>query len=746
MLKIIYFNILCVVFLFAADTPDEKATLSGFIYDQSNKESLPFVNVYIKELKIGTTSNIEGYYAIPNIPEGVFQVQFSLLGYATQYQNIDTRASKKIVQDILLIDKAFQVEEVVISAEKEEEKRSTQTGRIVLQAKDIEALPSIGESDVFRALQLMPGVKATSEISSGLNVRGGSTDQNLILLDGTVVYNPSHLFGFFSTFNNDAIKDIDLMKGGFPAEYGGRLSSVLNVTNIDGDRVHTHGKASVSLLSTRLTGEGPLGNGSWFLSGRRTYFDQIVSLTGLDKGNDALPLYYFYDSNLKINQDFGENDKLSFVGYFGQDDLTFSLGDNELSIKMRWGNKTGALRWTHVFSQTLFSNFTASYSHYASNTDFDFGGVGFGQSNTTEDFSLRGDVDFFWTNDHLVKIGGWWSQYRITYDMSGDGKPYGFLERPAQISFYAQDEWTIDDRWKLQGGGRFEYQDLSQQAGIGPRFNARYNIDEVSSLKFATGVYYQFLMAVPAGTDNGFSPFDIWVPINRKMNMSKSYDFVFGYDTKKYAGIDFSIESYYKVFRNLLYFKNEITYTKDVSTLFHVGDGRAFGFEFFLRKKIGEITGTAGYTLAWTYRKFPELNSGNEFQPKFDRRHDVALTLNYQWTEKWSINAVFTYATGQAYTQAVAEYSTYFMNVRNDNALPGPLFNRRLSPYHRMDIGVTKKTSLFGLQGNWYFQIYNIYNRRNVWFKQFNTSKNPTEITDIKLLPIIPTFGFDFSF
>ena len=336
-----------------------------------------------------------------------------------------------------------------------------------MQAKDIASLPTIGEADVFRALQLMPGVKATSEISSGLNVRGGSTDQNLILLDGTVVYNPSHLFGFFSTFNNDAVKDIDLMKGGFPAEYGGRLSSVLNVTNIDGDRVNTHGKASISLLSTRVTGEGPLGNGSWFLSGRRTYFDQFVSLAGLDKGDNAIPLYYFYDANLKINQDISTDDKVSFVGYLGQDDLKFELGDNELSLNMRWGNRTGASKWTHVFSQTLFSNFTASSIRYVSQTSFDFGGFGFTQSNTTNDFSLRGDVDLFWTNDHLLKIGGWWSQYRVTYTSSAsDVDAYEFLERPAQVSFYVQDEWRMSERWTMQVGGRFEYQDLLRKQGL----------------------------------------------------------------------------------------------------------------------------------------------------------------------------------------------------------------------------------------------------------------------------------------
>ncbi|MEW5799067.1 MAG: TonB-dependent receptor [Bacteroidota bacterium] len=724
----------------------EKAVLSGFVRDKANKESLPFANVYIKQLKIGAATNIEGYYAIPNIPEGEYEVQYSLLGYQPQTVLINTMQNKRIVQDIYLSDQSVQISEVVINAEAEEEKRTTQTGRIVLQARDIATLPTIGEADVFRALQLMPGVKATSEISSGLNVRGGSTDQNLILLDGTVVYNPSHLFGFFSTFNNDAIKDIDLMKGGFPAEYGGRLSSVLNVTNIDGDRVNTHGKASISLLSTRVTGEGPLGNGSWFLSGRRTYFDQFVAAAKLDTGKDAIPLYYFYDANAKLNQDFDENDKVSFVGYLGQDDLKFALGQNELSINMRWGNRTGALKWTHVFNQTLFSNFTASYSRYVSRTIFNFGGTGFAQSNSINDFSLKGDLDFFWTNDHLIKIGAWWSQYRVTYTTSGDGDPYEFLERPAQASFYVQDEWRASERWTLQGGVRVEYQDLSKQTGVGPRFNARYNVDESSSIKFATGLYYQFLMAVPAGSDNGFSPFDIWVPINKKMTMSKSYDFVLGYESRHLEGMSISLETYYKIFRDILYFKNEITYTKDVSELFYSGTGRALGGEIFIQKKVGDLTGMIGYTLAWTYRKYPQLNNGEEFQPKYDRRNDVTFAANYQLDENWKFGTVFTYATGQAYTQAVGEYSTFEQGIRTDRPLAGPLFNRRLSPYHRMDVSITKRASFFGLHGSWYFQIFNIYNRRNVWFKAFDTSKNPTEITDVKLLPIIPTFGLDFSF
>ncbi len=724
----------------------QSATISGFIRDKANKESLPYATVAIKELKIGTATNIEGYYAIPSIPEGEYTVTVTLLGYQTSTFPIDTRKNKRIVKDIFLSDQAVQVSEVIVEAEKEEEKRSTQTGRISMQAKDIAQLPTIGEADVFRALQMMPGVKATSEISTGLNIRGGSTDQNLILLDGTVVYNPSHLFGFFSTFNNDAIKDIVLMKGGFPAEYGGRLSSVLNVTNIDGDRVSTHGKASISMLSTRVTGEGPIGNGSWFLSGRRTYFDKLIDWAGLDTGANALPLYYFYDANLKLNQDFGEDDKVSFVGYLGDDDLIFKVGDGELELNMLWGNRTGALKWTHVFSQTLFSNITASYSKYKAIIGGDLGGTGFSNVNSVQDYSVRADVDFFATNDHLVKLGVWWSQYDIRYRESFDGDPYEFKERPAQISFYGQDEWTINERWKAQFGLRVEYQDLTKHITLGPRVNVRFNIDEYSTLKLASGMYYQFLNAVPAGSDNGFSPFDIWVPLNEKMNPSRSTDFVLGYENSFFEDVKISVETYYKRYRDVLLFKREITQTLDVSELFYVGQGRSYGLEFFIQKQSGQLTGMIGYTLAWTHRTFDALNEGREFMPKFDRRHDLTLAGNYQFDELWKLSSVFTFSTGQSYTPATGVYQDVSTGNPNTVVIPGELYSKRLLPYHRWDLSLHKKITMFDLDGSWYFQIFNVYNYRNIWFKNFDYSENPIEVTDVKLLPIIPSFGVEFKF
>ena len=745
MMQFSFLLLLLSSFLFAAD-PMPSGVLSGFIRDKSNGESLPYANIFLKEEKIGSTSNVQGYFVIPRVPAGKHSVQVSLLGYKTVTFTMESDGVTSVVRNIDLEQQAIQAGEVVISAEKIEQQRTTQTGRIVMKAKDLESLPSIGEADVFRALQTMPGVKAISEISSGLYVRGGSSDQNLILLDGTVVYNPSHLFGFFSTFNNDAIKDAELIKGGFPAEYGGRLSSVLNVTNIDGNRNEFHGKGSVSLISSRLTAEGPVGNGSWFLSGRRTYFDVFMRAAGLDKGKDPLPLYYFYDANGKLNQDFGQDDKVSIVTYLGSDDLTFNPVKS-LGIAMWWGNQTVATKWTHVFSPTVFSNFIATYSHYMAHTEFDFGGVKFTEENAVTDYSLKGDLTFYVTNEHLVKTGIWWSQYRVTYlEKMGSTDSYSFLERPAQISLYAQDEWTATPVFTLNAGVRGEYQDASRSVRFGPRLAGRYHLTEDFSLKLAGGVYYQFLNSIPIGGDNGFNPFEVWVPINQKMVPSRSMDVVAGVEILPMEGQTLTVETYYKKYNDVLYWIGQATRTTDVNELFYTGNGRAFGTEFFLQQRFGRLTGSIGYSLAWTYLQFPEINHGNDYMPKYDRRHDVSLVANYALDEKWKFGLIYSYATGQAYTLGVGRHEMKMPERQYDLILPGAIYNHRLEPYYRLDLSVTKKTTIFGLKGSWYVQIFNLTSHRNVWFKQFNTDKNPTEVTNVRLLPIIPTFGCDFEF
>jgi hypothetical protein len=724
-----------------------KNSVNGFVRDKSNGESLPSANVMIKDLRIGAVTNAEGYFVLPDLPAGVFTVQVSLLGYKTEMFQVNTIDSQYVTRMIQMESESLQEKEVVVTGDRLQEQKSIQTGYLELKGSEFSSIPSVGEADVFRALKVLPGVKAVSEISSGLFVRGGSADQNLILLDGTVVYNPSHLFGLFSTFNNDAVKDVELMKGGYPAEYGGRLSSVLNVTNIDGDRVSTHGKGSISLISTRLTGEGPIGNGSWFLSGRRTYFDQLVKLAGRDAGKNAIPLYYFYDANMKLNQDFGLNDKISVVGYFGNDNMDYKLGRGELKLDMNWGNNTVSGKWTHVFSPTVFSNFNLTYSKYLAHTAINVSGMNYTQENSIRDLSLKSDINFYPTNDHLVKFGLWLSQYRITYiEQTGEGDKYEFISNPSQISLYAQDEWYVSPLLKLQTGVHAEYQTLTHSTTVGPRFSGRYFLKENLAVKFATGIYYQYLNAIPIGDASGFSPFDIWVPIDDKMKPSRSIDLVLGLETEPIQNHPLSIEGYYKAYKDVLYWIGEPTRTKNINELFYVGTGRAFGAELFFQRRLGDITGSISYTLAWTYRTFPDLNSGKEFMPKYDRRHDLSVIGNYQLAETWKLGFVFTYSTGQSFTAGIARYAIQTPVGSFEHILPGDLYNYRLPPYHRMDVSITKRTTFFGLKGSWYIQIYNIYNHENVWYREFDTQKNPTKVTDVTLLPFIPTFGIDFEF
>jgi hypothetical protein len=733
--------------LFSFASAQVTATLHGFIRDKSNGESLPSVNVMVIELKVGTITNVEGFYSLPMLPEGIYTVQVSLIGYKTDTFQINTQDSKAIFHSVNLESKSIQEEEVVVLGDRDQQRGSVQTGYIAVKGPDLSNIPSIGESDVFRALQVLPGIKAISDVSSGLYIRGGSADQNLILLDGTVVYNPSHLFGFFSTFNSDAVKDVEVLKGGYPAEYGGRLSSVLNVTNVDGDRVKMHGKCSMSLVSSRITTEGPIGNGSWFLSGRRTYIDQLIKIAKLDTGKEAIPLYYFYDANGKFNQDLGENDRLSIVGYLGKDNLQYDLKEDEFRLNMNWGNTTCSAKWTHLFSPTIFSNFYATYSSYQASTTIRINTITYTQKNSMGDLSLKGDINFYPTNDHLIKCGFWWSEYKISYsEKFGAGDAYEFLGYPHQFSFYIQDEWKAMPTLVVQSGIRTEYQNLTNSTTVGPRLSSRYYITENLSIKFATGLYYQYLNAIPISGGSGFSPFDIWVPVNEKMKSSRCFDVVLGMEAEPLNLHSLILEGYYKVYNDVLYWIGQPTRTKYVNELFYTGTGRAFGTELFFQRRVGSLTGSIGYTLAWTYRTFPNLNKGKEFMPRFDRRHDLSIVGNYDIDENWRLGVTFTYSTGQSFTDALARYTVRTPLGTFDHLLPGSLYNYRLPIYHRMDISITKKMTLFGLKGSWFIQIYNIYNRDNIWYRRFDTSKNPAEVIEVPLLPRIPTCGINIEF
>lgn len=749
-------RILIILFLFAglAHGLDEDQ-LSGFVADDSNGEFLAGVNVEVRGMGIGASTNREGFFLINNVPAESFVLVVSMVGHETAEIPVPALESRKSFLEIYLKPEILETETIVVEAEISDQSEQITPSSIIISPSDIKRMPAVVETDVFRVLQLMPGIQAASEISSGLYIRGGSPDQNLILLDGITVYNPNHFFGFFSAFNPEAIKDVHLIKGGFPAEFGGRISSVLDITNKDGNRRERATSGGISIISARATAEGPIKNfGSYMFSGRRTYLEPFIKLARSANLADDLPDYFFYDLNGKINLDLSPWDRLSFSGYFGRDNLAIALDDNgvENSIDYGFGNTAASLKWTHVFSNNLFFNFIISRSAYQSKTKADFFGSEASFSNDIGDVTFKSDIEFSIGNDHHVKSGVSLTQYNFLYtsEFSLSGFPDSRItSNPFYLAGYMQDEWEPSTRWNFIYGLRYNFFSDGGYTRLEPRFASRYILTENIRLKAAVGWFNQFSQLV---TNEIFSFSDQWFPADDSILPSEAWQYILGMETSPLEGYDLNTEIYYKKMNNLLEFKQEAfrdrAIVDKVGELFYTGEGDAYGLELFLQKKTGEITGWIGYTLAWTNRTFPEINDGRSFAPKYDRRHDISMTMNYQLSNSWKLGSTFVYGTGQAYTYATGRYAVSIPGVNQYYVRGGLKNNYRLEPYHRMDISLTHQFSWGDSDWDLIFNIYNLYNHRNVWFRQYDASDytQAVLIEDVRLLPILPTVGLNFKF
>ena len=562
-----------------------------------------------------------------------------------------------------------------------------------------------------------------------------------------MLYNPTHFFGFFSTFNSDAIKDVELIKGGFPVEYGGRLSAVLSVTDKDGDMNQTKGSASLGLIASRATIETPVGDGALTLSGRRTYIDVVLKATGLEQSLN-IPDYHFYDLNGKFTQTLGQNDKLAISGYGGSDNLNYSNGTAGSDIAVDWGNQAASVLWTHIFSSDLFAKFYATGSHYFSTLTGGLGAASFSWNNDIRDYSLYGNLDYFYQQEHEIKLGFQATDYRFLFKIQAGTNPpnANFDLTPVYLAGYLQDEWKPTDRIAVTGGLRAD--EISAKSGVNfdPRVSGRYIINADVTLKASVGIYHQYLKLANNPT---LSFFDVWLPVDSTQNVSKAVQYVLGVSTVPFEGYTLEVEGYYKTMTNLVEIRPNITSAGKLSDIFFTGDGRAYGIEFFLQKQVGKLTGWLGYTLAWTKRKFPDINNGAEYPPVYDRRNDLDLVLTYQLNDRWTLGSSFTYQTGQAYSQTVADYQ----QIEPDNAGPlvtirGAYNGLRLPPYNRLDFSGTYSFSLFSEKRNAEFDIdiYNVYNHRNVWISQVDATTNPATINYVRLLPILPTFSISVNF
>ncbi|UOQ97298.1 TonB-dependent receptor [Hymenobacter sp. 5317J-9] len=760
-------------------------TISGYVRDGATGESLPGVAVVHPASGQGTTTNTFGFYSLTLAASSdSVRLLVSALGY--ERLRLAQKADRSFTHDFRLKPSSAELAGVEVVGSKEEKvAESTRMGTINIPVAQIKLLPALfGETDVLKVLQLLPGVQAGGEGSSGLYVRGGSPDQNLMLLDGTPIYNASHLFGFFSVFNADAIKNVELIKGGFPARYGGRLSSVVDITMKEGNMEKLHGEGAIGLIASRFTLEGPIkkDTASFIFSARRTYIDILARPLIMAQGNGLVAGYYFYDLNGKLNWKLGARDRLYLSGYMGYDEFYAndeSKRDNGDYYKQKsalgWGNRIVALRWNHVVNDRLFMNSHLTFTRY----QFDVGSTqedrytnGTGQTRTDkfslnylsniQDVSAKVDFDYVPNPNHYIRFGGQYIRHQFR---PGALQSEGSVD-PAQnqatgrrigadeASLYAEDDLKLTDRLKVNVGLRLNSFLVEKKLypSVEPRLAARFLLTEDWALK---GAYARTTQYVHLLTNSGIGlPTDLWVPATAKTQPQKAQQFSLGAARNlRFKGEDFelSFETYYKPMQNLIEFREGADFVGTTDDNYEAkitsGQGWAYGGELFLQKKTGKTTGWIGYTLAWSNRRFAELNQGLTYPYKYDRRHDFKLVVIHEFSPTLTLSGTFVYGTGQAVTLSQGRYSL--------GPNTGPTFedygtrnSYRMAAYHRLDLDLshTKKKRWGEVVNS--FSVYNAYNRKNPYFIYLGRGQGSDKLSyrQVSLFPILPSFSKTFRF
>jgi len=755
------------------------ASISGFIAQKENGEPVLYATVLLKGTNIGAYSNKKGYFVISNIPPGEYELFVSLIGFKPFTQKIvlaDNNSSEFLKVEIEVA--AIQMEEIVVREEKYEDffsinAKEIKVATIRQSTQDIQNVPQIADADIFKALQLLPGVSSMADFSSGLYVRGGTQDQNLILIDETDVYNPTHFGGIFSTFCTDAIENVELMKGGFPAKYGGRLSSVLDVTNKNGNRKEFAGVARISLISASATVEGPWKYGSYMGSFRRTYLDLIKNMLNLN-----FPDYYFYDGHAKINWDVSGKDKSTTSVYFGKDKLEMDYGTK---LIVSWGNETATTQWIHIFKPELFSHFMLAGSHYGSliATESD-GGEEFRRENHIYDLTFKAMFTYTPNENHHIDFGLDEKYNLVDYfveiknsdlDISGmpDVKTNSYLN-----TFYIQDSWDFTPLWTVQPGLRFSYfhsssEDLpsakeADYLRVSPRLSLRYKTSVMSSVFFNCGRYYQYLTSLNLGVS---SPVDLWFPLDGDVKPGESDHYILGFNTQINENFAFDLEGYYKDYRNLVEFRPETDYewnneTGTLRDVYNIGKGYSYGADVLLRTKWNHIEGFVGYSYGITKRKIenvnidPETNEERWYFPKYDRTHQVNLveTFNvsdiFDWKPMGStfkLSTSYSLYSGQPYGKPEQMY----ISEGYPQTLMSYSDSYRLPAYNRLDISLKFLWETKSMTIEPYLEVINLLNQDNIWSITTNPVIDETtgDITldEFKstMFPLIPFLGVNIK-
>lgn len=728
----------------------EGASLNGFVKDATSGETLLFANVVLWNTSTGTATNNTGYYTMTGLTPGTYEVVCTYIGFREFRMEVTLAADENRRLDINMIPDNVVLEGVEVTAEAELEEEVRNIGVTQLDIQSVQRLPTILEPDVFRSLQLLPGVKAASDYSSGLYIRGGSPDQTLILLDRTTVYNPSHFFGFFSTFNPDAIKDVRLYKGAYPAEFGGRLGSVVDIYNKDGNRVETKGGLSLGLLASRAYVEGPYKKGSYMLAVRRSTLEPLLAVLQ-NQDIDGIPnSFYFIDLNGKINFDLSDNDRFSVAFYGGTDQLDLPLFD-DARIDLSYGNRTLSSNWTHIFNQRLFSNFTLTYSRYFNEPNFDFGGTQFNRTNNVWDLSVKGDFEFIPNEQHALAIGFWAGSFTFRLRDTFDGEA-GLTERirSPYAAFYVEETYKPRPDLQIQVGLRANYFEQGEYFRVEPRVSVEHRPNSDMRLQLGYGRYNQFLTLI---TSELFTGFDLWLTTGEGVPPAFGDQFVAGMKSNLTEMWDLDIEVYYRTMREIFQLDPFIADAAGLNyaDLFTFGDGFAYGSEFLLRKNEGRLTGFIGYTLGYTKRRIPNVNNFEYFPPKYDRRHDINVVMNYDLSSKWRLTGVWNLASGQAYTEPSGQFKLIDNPIGVDvrDVLISPFNQARLPAYHRLDVGFTRLGKFFKLgQSELQIQLVNAYGRRNIWFYFFEFEEDNTVTrNEIPQIPVpIPNISYTIKF
>lgn len=801
-------NISIIIFFSSYLFSQGLSSISGFVRDDTSGEPISYANVFLSNSTLGAATNQDGYFVISNIPVGKYELNATMIGYGIFKQNIELSEGQPIRLDIRLNEEIIQTTEVLVTAERQKFERSMESSQISLDIREINSAPAFIEPDVFRTLQMLPGVQTTSDFSSALYVRGSTPDQNLIMLDGIAVYNPYHLGGIFSTFNTDAIKEADFHAGGFPARYGGRMGAILNVLNREGNTRKVKGSANISLISSKGLIEGPLPSwrgmkGSWMISGRRTYFDTVIDALKIPIGQriDGSDIYfqfpyYFYDYQVKINVDIDQDHRLTYSRFYGDDIIDFSFeetlessgtnvnvrSETGFGVKWPWGNHTNGLTWRWIIAPDLVAKTFFSHSRYRFDFELSaqdrntytytdstielFSDVTFRAFDIIKDNTIETALTWQAAQDHTVTGGFQVKDVNFdlgldisiaTQDTSLDFSLLSLVNNTREIAIFAQDKWDVSEKLKFQFGLRSTHYNLHNNIYFDPRLSMKYHYSKDIAFKLNWGLYHQFLTTAN-NQDENLRLVELWLGIPKDKPASVAQHIISGLEYMSPKNIFYRLEVYHKDFDNLLTLKQENTNTVEgaesdsTTNEFWDTKGNSHGIELLIKKSSGKLNGWVGYTYART--KYYTDPSGWHY-PNFDRTHTLNIVGNIELSQDLEFSAGLTRSSGNPYTKILGRLYEWEQDLYSnmvwypyDSYIVGEKNTERYDDYFRVDIGLTRKGgNIFGQEYDTYWQIMNLTQNLNILQYTYDTNTDPLtgDQLGVRRRPV-PMFPLIFTF